>query len=145
MGRKDQSKKDRRVRKHGGHDEDSDSSVDSRGNIRGIIDYDSEEEDDDYVPRRRPVRKAAILAKKRIDKELSHSKKRADKELKKKNPNAKLGDVGFFVTQQIDRAAEKHRAFIGPCFAGDDIHHGRFTGTIGADDAAQFTRRNVQA
>jgi ATP-dependent Lon protease len=85
MGRKDQSKKDRRVRKHGGHDEDSDSSVDSRGNIRGIIDYDSEEEDDDYVPRRRPVRKAAILAKKRIDKELSHSKKRADKELKKKN------------------------------------------------------------
>ena len=83
MGRTDQSKKDRRVRKHGGHDEDSDSSVDSRGNIRGIIDYDSEEEDDEYVPRRRPVRKAAVLAKKRIDKELSHSKKRADRELKK--------------------------------------------------------------
>ena len=83
MGRKDQSKKDRRVRKHGGHDEDSDSSMDSRGNIRDLIDYDSEEEDDDYVPRRRPVRKAAVLAKKRIDKELSHSKKRADRELKK--------------------------------------------------------------
>jgi ATP-dependent Lon protease len=85
MGRTDQSKKDRRVRKHGGHDEDSDSSVDSSGNIRDLIDYDSEEEDDDYVPRRRPVRKAAVLAKKRIDKELRHSNKRADRELKKKN------------------------------------------------------------
>ena len=82
MGRKDQSKKDRRVRKHGGHDEDSDSSVDSRGNIRGIIDYDSEE-DDDYVPRRRPVRKAAVIANKRIDRELALSKKWADRELKK--------------------------------------------------------------
>ena len=85
MGRTDQSKKDRRVRKHSGHDEDSDSSVDSSGNIRDLIDYDSEEEDDDYVPRRRPVRKAAVLAKKRIDKELRHSNKRADRELKKKN------------------------------------------------------------
>ena len=69
MGKTDKSKKDRRVRKHGGHDEDSDSSVDSRGNIRDLIDYDSEEDDEDYVPRR-PVRRAAVLAKKRIDKEL---------------------------------------------------------------------------
>lgn len=83
MGRSDQSKKDRRVRKHGGHDEDSDSSVDSRGNIRDLIDYDSEEEDDDYVPQRRPVRKAAVLAKKRIDKELAREKKRDYKEHKK--------------------------------------------------------------
>ena len=85
MGRTDKSKKDRRVRKHGGHDEDSDSSVDSRGNIRDLIDYDSEEEDDDYVPRRRPVRRAAVLANKRIDKELAREKKKADKESRKKN------------------------------------------------------------
>ena len=59
--------------------------------------------------------------------------------------NAELRNVCLFVAQQINRAAEKNRAFIGPGFAGDDVHHGGFTGTVGANNAAQLTGRNVQA
>lgn len=43
---------------------ESDSSVDSHGNVRDLIDYNSEPEE----VRSRPVRKAAIIANRRIDK-----------------------------------------------------------------------------
>lgn len=54
------------------HDDD-DSSVDSRGNVRGLIDYDFEESDSDYSSssegnKRPPQRLAAIKASKRITK-----------------------------------------------------------------------------
>ena len=54
---------------------DSDSSVDSKGNIKGLIDYDSSEEYVPYPPpttpsiqrtHRRPMRRAAIIALQRI-------------------------------------------------------------------------------
>lgn len=57
------------------HDDD-DSSVDSRGNIRGLIDYDYEESDSDYSSssdgdKRPPQRRAAIKANKRISKAIA--------------------------------------------------------------------------
>lgn len=57
------------------HDDD-DSSVDSRGNIRGLIDYDYEESDSNYsssseCDRRPPQRRAAVKAGKRIAKVLA--------------------------------------------------------------------------
>ncbi|GCL48435.1 hypothetical protein NIES3787_41540 [Microcystis aeruginosa NIES-3787] len=57
--------------------------------------------------------------------------------------NTKLGNFGFGIAQQIDSAAKEHGARVGPRFAGDDVHHGGFARTIGADDAAQLTRGNV--
>ena len=45
-------------------DSDSDSSVDSHGNIRDLINYDSDSDE----PPSRPVRKAALVARKKIDK-----------------------------------------------------------------------------
>ena len=59
--------------------------------------------------------------------------------------DTQLGDVGFFVAQQVDGAAKEDSAFVGPGFAGDDVHHGGFARAVGADDAAQLTGRNVQA
>ncbi len=56
------------------HDDD-DSSVDSRGNIRGLIDYDYEESDSDYTSsdgdKRPPQRRAAVKANKRIAKAMA--------------------------------------------------------------------------
>jgi ATP-dependent Lon protease len=59
----------------GGKDDD-DSSVDSRGNIRDLIDYDYSSEDETYNSSEesyspRPKRKAAILARKRISKAIN--------------------------------------------------------------------------
>ena len=59
--------------------------------------------------------------------------------------NAQLRNLGFLVAQQINRAAEKHRAFIGPGLAGDDVHHGCLARAVRADDAAQLARCDVQA
>jgi len=63
----------------GGNDDDgneSDSSVDSHGNLRGLIDYGSEEE---MMIREPPMRKAAIIANKRIDKILKKEKDESPK------------------------------------------------------------------
>ena len=59
-------------------------------------------------------------------------------------PDAHLRDLGFGVAQQVDRAAEENPPLIGPRLAGDDVHHRRLAGAVGADDAAQLTRRNVE-
>src|SRR6185369_10815786 len=58
--------------------------------------------------------------------------------------DAHLGDLRLGVAQQVDRAAEKYRAFVGPRLAGDDVHHRRLARAVGTDDAAQFARRDVQ-
>ena len=59
--------------------------------------------------------------------------------------NAELCNVGFLVAQEIYCGAEKNRTFVGPGFAGDDVHHGGFICTVGANNAMQFVRCNVQA
>jgi len=68
-------KKALKKRKGQDNDSDSDSSVDEYGNIRGLIEYEEEE-----VPpsSRRPVRKAAIVARNKIDK-LSKKETKKDK------------------------------------------------------------------
>ncbi len=70
--------------------QDDDSSVDSRGNIRGLIDYDYESSDSDYVTsseEERPQRRAAVKAGKRIARQLE--KEEAAPAKKKKAPAAK--------------------------------------------------------
>jgi ATP-dependent Lon protease len=62
-------------------DDESDSSVDSHGNLRDLIDYGSDSEE----PSPRPIRKAALLARKKIDLIMKKSRKadkadKADKE-----------------------------------------------------------------
>lgn len=59
---------------HDGNDSDSDSSIDHHGNIRGLIQYESEEEPMQIVVSTRPVRRAAVLANKRIDKILKRER-----------------------------------------------------------------------
>jgi hypothetical protein len=55
-------------------DDESESSVDSHGNLRDLIDYGSDSEE----PSPRPIRKAALLARKKIDLIMKKSRK-ADK------------------------------------------------------------------
>ena len=59
-------------------------------------------------------------------------------------PDAQLCDLGLFVAQQIDGAAEVHGAAVRPGFAGDDVHHRGLAGAIGPDDAAKLAGRNIQ-
>ena len=96
MNTNDKSKKKnalKRVLKRGGKGgNDDDSSVDSRGNIRNLIDYDYTSDDDtsdnssltsnSTPPHRssRPTRKSAVIARKRIDKIMKR-----EKELEQKN------------------------------------------------------------
>lgn len=72
----------RKGRGGGGRPDDSDSSVDSHGNIRDLISYDSEseaEEQEIIIRNKRPVRKAAIDAKFKIKRMVQ----RADREKKR--------------------------------------------------------------
>jgi len=79
-----------------------DSSIDSKGNIRNLIDYDYKEEDndEDYVPiskrksaSKKPVRRAAETEKKDQDKKgqdkKEHNKKTQDKKTQEKKPTPK--------------------------------------------------------
>ena len=70
--------KNKKLRKCSGSDSE-DSSIDSKGNIRNLIDYDYEEDDDDedYVPiaKRLPSRKTAAKAKESPKKETPAKKK----------------------------------------------------------------------
>lgn len=98
--------KKRRVRKNGGRSDsdESDSSIDNRGNIRNLISYDSSSEDDResyyhsrspsppperHHPNKRPVRRAANDARKKIHTILTNdhdkNKKIQHKNDKKKN------------------------------------------------------------
>jgi len=88
MSRGDKSKNEarKRVTKRGKQDDsdgnESDSSVDSRGNIRDLIDYENESDDEEYEPR--PTRKAAVVARKKIDKIM----KKEDKKVEEKKEEA---------------------------------------------------------
>ena len=46
--------------------------------------------------------------------------------------------------QQVDRLAEERGAGVGPRLAGDDVHHRRLAGAVGADDAAQLAALDGQ-
>ena len=61
-------------------DDESESSVDSHGNLRDLIDYGSDSEE----PSPRPIRKAALLARKKIDLIMKKSRKE-DKESRPQN------------------------------------------------------------
>jgi len=73
---KKQSKK--RAAHDGNDDSDSDSSIDHHGNIRGLISYESEEEPMQIIVPPRPVRRAAVLANKRIDKILKREREKQE-------------------------------------------------------------------
>lgn len=66
--RRKEEKKYHRRKGHGHHDSDSEDSVDSRGNLRNLIVYDSESEQEPAYSSRPPPRKSAIVAKRRIQK-----------------------------------------------------------------------------
>ena len=52
--------------------------------------------------------------------------------------DAEIGDRRLVEPGQILVAAKEHFAGIGPGLAGDDIHHRRLAGAVGADDRAQL-------
>jgi ATP-dependent Lon protease len=68
----------KKVMKRRSRDDDDDSSVDSKGNIRGLIAYDYDESDSDYTSSSSappPKRRAAIKAEKKIAKVLEKEEK----------------------------------------------------------------------
>src|SRR5229473_2401747 len=50
--------------------------------------------------------------------------------------DAEIGDLRLVEPRQILAAAKEHFAGIGAGLAGDDIHHRRLAGAVGADDRA---------
>jgi ATP-dependent Lon protease len=75
------------VKRRGGRDDDDDSSVDSKGNIRGLIDYGYTSDEQSDSSDVRPTRKAAIAARKKIQKVVA--KKKAVKEAAVPSPKKK--------------------------------------------------------
>lgn len=72
----------RNLKRAGGKSDDDDSSVDSKGNIRDLIDYDYDSSDDNWSDSSsflkespRPKRKAAIVANKKIQKAIKKESK----------------------------------------------------------------------
>jgi ATP-dependent Lon protease len=109
MSRGDNSKKASRkkVLKRGRDDGDeSDSSVDSHGNIRDLVEYGTESEEEEYEPR--PVRKAAVVARKRIDKIMKHQEESKPKETKQKEANT----VHYPVVKRKSKAEPPRRPVV---------------------------------
>ena len=48
--------------------------------------------------------------------------------------DAEIGDRRLVELGQVDCAVEEHLAVVGPRLAGDDVHHRRLAGAVGADD-----------
>lgn len=96
------------------HQSDDDSSVDSRGNIRGLIDYDYESSDSDYMEtsssdERPPRRRAAVKAEKRIARHLEReeAKKPAVKnEIVKSKVKAKAKSKRYADSEEEEEDAE---------------------------------------
>lgn len=97
----DKKRKSKNVKKGGsGHHDDSD--VDSKGNIKGLIDYEYDENDSDYEEETEtdtqsessdtspPQRKAALAARKKIQKELKKEKQIDETGKLKKKSNKKV-------------------------------------------------------
>ena len=110
MPRSDPSKKvpRKKVAARGDDGDDSDSSVDSQGNLRDLINYDSESEEE---PPRRPVRKAAAIARKKIDKIM----KREDAIKKKKmEEKAEKAEKTENATNSIHYPVVKRKPVVTP-------------------------------
>ena len=59
--------------------------------------------------------------------------------------DAEFRDGGFIELGQVVLAAvEQHVAFVGLRLAGDDVHHRRLAGAVGADDGAHFAGLDEQ-
>jgi hypothetical protein len=54
-------------------------------------------------------------------------------------PDPKRRNLGFVELGQIMPAVEHHLALVGAGLAGDDVHHRRLAGPIGADDRSHLT------
>ena len=52
--------------------------------------------------------------------------------------DAELGDRRLVDARQVDGAVEIDVAGVGARLAGDDVHHGRLAGAVGADDGAHL-------
>jgi ATP-dependent Lon protease len=68
-------------RSGGRHDEeDDDSSVDSRGNIRGLIEYSTETEEEEEVPVKKRSKKVPVKAKKPVKRRVPLKKRKVESE-----------------------------------------------------------------
>ena len=65
--------------------------------------------------------------------------------LLKLSTDAKVGNMGFVQSRKIYAVPEFNLAFIGPCLAGNHIHHRRLARTIGTDNGAEFPGFDVEA
>ncbi len=54
--------------------------------------------------------------------------------------DAEFGDFGLVELGQVVPALEIDVALVGPRLAGDDVHHRRLAGAVGADDRAHLAR-----
>jgi hypothetical protein len=52
--------------------------------------------------------------------------------------DAELDDGGLVEAGQVDLAVEQDLARVGARLAGDDVHHRRLAGAVGADDGAHL-------
>ena len=59
-------------------------------------------------------------------------------------PDAQCRDSGLVARRQVDGLIEQHIACVRPGLAGDDVHHGGFAGSVGADDGAHLSRFDNQ-
>ena len=59
-------------------------------------------------------------------------------------PMPSVGDVGLVELGQIVPALEIDLAGVRPRLAGDDVHHRRLAGAVGADDRAHLAGRQHQ-
>src|SRR4030095_6923250 len=59
-------------------------------------------------------------------------------------PDTRLRNLRLRELEQVDVLPEPRRSLIGPCLAGDDVHHRGLASAVRADDAAQFARIHVQ-
>ena len=60
-------------------------------------------------------------------------------------PYAQPGDGGLVEPGQVVAAVKQRLPFVRPRLAGDDVHHGRFAGTVRPDDGAQLARLQIEA
>ncbi len=96
---KSKKKDPKRVLKRSGGKDDDDSSVDSKGNIRDLIDYDYTSDESDYAPSSpRAPRKAALAARKNIQKALSKNK--SNKKAVKESPKVQKKEMRRLTPQK---------------------------------------------
>ncbi len=97
------------LKRGGGKDNDDNSSVDSKGNIRGLIDYDYTSDEQSDSSNSRPIRKAAIAARKKIQTVIAKKKPVKDASPKKKKESRRLTPLKRRKTSVIIRKPSNKR------------------------------------